>query len=99
MASHPNNIPKANGHRPGPLFVELPPLGYCTACVADRKMAAARGMPLQDLPEPGIAICLVGGTGSCEGHIVIQQQSPLAGANGQPISRLLGPNGTQMGQG
>lgn len=94
MSQHPDDIPKANGHTPGPAVGAFPPLGYCTACIAERKMAAVTsGLPPQDLPEPNIALCLVGGSGSCEGHLVIQQHSPLAGANGQPISRLLGPNG------
>lgn len=97
---HPNNIPRANGHQPRPaaeqqpVQIQLPPLGFCTGCVADRKGAEATGVPADRLPPLAAAICMVGGTGSCYGHLAVQQHSPLAGPNGMPISRqLLGPNG------
>lgn len=64
-------------------------LGACVGCLGDRKVAemqlmtqlAAGTMPTEEqaaaLPPVMPAICLIGGTGSCYGHLQVQQQSPL----------------------
>jgi hypothetical protein len=77
--THPNNLPKPKLNGAPPLQAGLPPLGWCTACLADVKTAMADGKPAT---EPSPAVCLVGGTGSCFGHLVVQRQSPLLTPNG-----------------
>jgi hypothetical protein len=64
-------------------------LGACVGCLGDRKVAemqllsqlAAGTAPTEEqaaaLPPVAPALCLIGGTGSCYGHLQVQSQSPL----------------------
>lgn len=90
--------PTLNGanHRPAQPPQPSTMLGACVGCLADRKGAEMQLMtqlpagtaPTAEmaatLPPVMPAICLIGGTGSCYGHLQVQQQSPLLLPNGTP---------------
>ena len=56
---------------------QLSPLGKCLACVVERKGAELAGKQPEDLPPLRDAIALMGGSGCCNDHIIVRQQSPL----------------------
>jgi hypothetical protein len=72
-------------------------LGLCAHCLGERKFAemqmfAALGdaapeqQHLEALPPVLPALCLIGGTGVCVGHVQVGRQSALLGPDGNPVS-------------
>lgn len=88
-----SNTLNGAGHRPAPPQPQAM-LGACVGCLGDRKGAEmqlmaqlpAGTMPSAEqatvLPPVMPAICLIGGTGSCYGHLQVQQQTGLLLPNG-----------------
>jgi hypothetical protein len=81
MTNHPHRA-RDGGEEPPPIPM---PVLFCMVCIQLLKEAEMQGAAEADRPPVQPAIAIVGGTSACMGHIVIQRQSPLVGANGHGL--------------